>query len=91
MFAVIMGISALGPAMAAKAPKSDVCHFSEEEIDPVTGAITPAQWIIININGNALKAHVDKHTDGTDFDFVIDDNDLDPNNDTSVCEGRNLP
>jgi len=38
MFAVIMGISALGPAMAAKAPKSDVCHFSEEEIDPVTGA-----------------------------------------------------
>jgi hypothetical protein len=72
MFAVIMGVSAISPATAAKQPKSDVCHFESEEIDPVTGEVTPAFWTIININGNALKAHVDKHGDGITSDFVIE-------------------
>ena len=72
MFAVIMGIGALSPAMAAKQPKVDLCHYEAEEIDPVTGEITPAFWTIININGNALKAHVDKHGDGVNSDFVIE-------------------
>jgi hypothetical protein len=77
MFAVILGMGALSPAMAVKMDKIDVCHFAEEEIevDPVTGeeTVTPAEWKVININGNAEKAHVGKHTDGESFDEKISD------------------
>ncbi len=77
MFAVMLGISSLSPAMAAKMDKIDVCHFAEEEIeiDPETGeeTVTPAEWKVININGNAQKAHVGKHTDGENFDELISD------------------
>jgi len=76
MFAVIMGMSALAPAMAVKADKIDVCHFSEEEIEidaDGVETIIPAEWKIINISGNAEKAHVGKHTDGESFDEKISD------------------
>ncbi|MCV0393036.1 MAG: hypothetical protein K5790_07080 [Nitrosopumilus sp.] len=82
MFAVILGMSALAPAMAAKADKIDVCHFSEEEIIlvdldgdgiPETEEVIPAEWKVINISGNAEKAHVGKHTDGENFDEKISD------------------
>jgi len=76
MFAVMLGISALTPAMAVKADKIDVCHFSEEEIEIDTDGvetIIPAEWKIINISGNAEKAHVGKHTDGERFDEKISD------------------
>lgn len=75
MFAVVLGMSALSPALAAKMDKIDVCHFAEEEIeiDPETGEeiVIPAEWKVININGNAEKAHVGKHTDGENFDEKI--------------------
>ena len=75
MFAIMLGVSAFAPAMAAKADKVDVCHFAEEEteIDPETGEeITiPAHWKVININENAMKGHA-KHTDGEgNFDEII--------------------
>ncbi len=35
--------------------------------------IIPAEWKIINISGNAEKAHVEKHTDGESFDGKISD------------------
>ena len=83
MFAVILGMSALAPAMAAKADKIDVCHFEEEEIilvdldgdgTPETEVvISPAEWKVININGNAEKAHVGKHTDGVNSDEKLSD------------------
>lgn len=77
MFAVILGMGALSPAMAVKMDKIDVCHFAEEEIeiDPLTGdeIVTPAEWKVINISGNAEKAHVGKHTDGESFDEKISD------------------
>lgn len=76
MFAVMLGISAFAPAMAAKADKMDVCHFSEEEtVVDADGNVTvvPAEWKVISINGNAMKAHVDKHTDGENFDRLISD------------------
>jgi hypothetical protein len=76
MFAVMLGISAFAPAMAAKADKIDVCHFSEEEtvVDADGNEIVvPAEWKVININGNAQNAHVGKHTDGENFDALISD------------------
>lgn len=69
----------------AKAGKVSICHWQEEELlldendEPVLDVngepivLEEAQWVIINISKNAQKAHVDVHTDGTDFDKEIDD------------------
>lgn len=90
MFAVVMGIASMTPAMAAK-NKVDLCHYSAEETILVdtdgdgvgdTEQIIPEHWEIINIsqNGNAVNAHVNNHAqdngDGTfTSDFVITDAD----------------
>ena len=83
MFAVIIGMSMFSPAMAAKQGKFDVCHFEEEQIiltdsngDGVidgsdTPIVVPAEWEVININGNALSAHLGKHGIGGNFDQLI--------------------
>lgn len=101
LFAVILGMGALNPAMAAKEAKFDVCHFEEEQIIPTdsngdgvidendTPTIIPAEWKVININGNALSAHVDVHTDGTYYDSIVNDDDLDDTNDSDDCLARN--
>ena len=76
MFAVILGMGMFSPAMAAKQNKFDVCHFEEEQtIDNGDGTTTviPAVWEVININGNALSAHIGVHGDGVNFDQLIDD------------------
>jgi hypothetical protein len=76
MFAVMLGMSALAPAMAAKPDKVEkiwVCHFAEAEegeVD-VNGDLVEDQWKVINISGNAKKAHVDKHTDGEFSDVEL--------------------
>jgi hypothetical protein len=67
MFAVVLGLGVLSPAMAAKEPKVDVCHFAEEETvvdsDGVETFI-PAHWKIINISQKgADNGHVGHHTD----------------------------
>lgn len=90
MFAVVMGIASMTPAMAAK-NKVDLCHYSAEETIQVdtdgdgigdTEQIIPEHWQIINIsqNGKAVNAHVNNHAqdngDGTfTSDFVIVDAD----------------
>jgi hypothetical protein len=94
MFAVILGMSALAPAMAVKMDKIDVCHFSEEKIEIDADGfetVIPAEWKVINISGNAEKAHVGKHTDNVEFDVLVSD---DPESiDTiteEVCLARNV-
>ena len=68
----------------AKVGKVSICHWQEEEIlldendepvldengDPIV--LEEAEWVVINVSKNAQKAHVGKHTDGTDVDTVID-------------------
>ena len=77
MFAVILGMGALSPAMAVKMDKIDVCHFEEAEIETLEDGteveISPAEWKVINISGNAEKAHVGKHTDGVNSDEKLSD------------------
>jgi hypothetical protein len=94
MFAVILGMGALSPAMAVKMDKIDVCHFSEEKIEidaDGVKTVIPAEWKVINISGNAEKAHVGKHTDNVEFDVLVSD---DPESiDTiteEVCLARNV-
>jgi hypothetical protein len=81
----------------AKAGKVSICHWQEEVLDdPDTTDVDesePAEWVVINVSANAQKAHVDKHTDGTDVDTLIDDSD-EPAADTITTEGcldRNTP
>ena len=72
MFAVVLGLGVVSPAMAAP-NKVSVCHYEAEEIDPDTGAVIDDFWTIISIsgNGNAVNAHLANHANGTDTDMVI--------------------
>ena len=88
MFAVVMGIASMTPAMAAK-NKVDLCHYSAEETILVdtdgdgvgdTEQVIPEYWAKINIsaNGKAVNAHETNHAqdngDGTfTNDFQITD------------------
>ena len=61
MFAIVMGISAIAPAMADKATapghnKIDICHFDEEEM----------QYTLISIPEEAVSAHEKNH----DMDII---------------------
>ncbi len=90
-FGLLMALTAVSlmalPAFAAKQPKADVCHYqAEDELDSEGNVVSELGWRIIEISGNAVKAHEGIHTDGTDFDFVIDDAVLGDGNDTSDCE-----
>jgi len=89
MFAVMLGMSALAPAMAvpndnanekAKVGKLTICHWQEEVLDdPLTTDVDefePAEWVVINVSRNAEKAHVDVHTDGENFDVELSEEDV---------------
>jgi len=61
MFAIMMGISAIAPAMADKATapghnKIDICHFDDEEM----------QYVLISIPEKAVSAHEKNH----DMDII---------------------
>lgn len=61
MFAIMMGISAIAPAMADKATapghnKIDICHFDEKEM----------QYTLISIPEKAVAAHEKNH----DMDII---------------------
>ena len=83
MFAVVMGIGSLSPALAAKQAPQEICHFSEEEtvlVDldgdgiPETPVTEPAQWLRITVNGNSVQKHMDNHVDANgQSDFAIVD------------------
>lgn len=81
----------------AKAGKVSICHWQEEVLDdpetPEVDESEPAEWLVINVSANAQKAHVGKHTDGTNVDTLIDDSE-EPAEDTITtedCLGRNTP
>jgi len=88
MFAVVMGIASMTPAMAAK-NKVDLCHYSaaEEVVNAFgvpTGEVISEHWKIINIsqNGNAVNAHENNHAqvnedESVTPDFQITDEDPD--------------
>jgi len=70
MFAVILGMSALAPAMAAKPDQAEkiwVCHFADTEvvIDPETEleVTIPAHYDVIHISENGWNGH-QNHNDG---------------------------
>ena len=81
MFAVILGMSALTPAMAVKPDtKIWVCHFAEAEDvleDGIpTGETIPAHYVVIHISENGWNGHqnhVDGNEDGDFRDFQNND------------------
>ena len=80
MFAVILGMSALAPAMAVKQDKADkiyVCHFSEEELDEITEeVIEEAHYVVIHISENGWNGHQNHYDDNGDQDYRdIENND----------------
>ena len=85
MFAVMLGLSTLSPAIAAKAPKVDICHFAEEETifdEDGNPTVIEAHWKILNVNKNgADNGHVGNHGDDTGFDFIISNDDQDVEDD----------
>ena len=98
MFAVILGMGTLASAMAAphdnanpkaKVGKVTICHWQEEVLDdPITTDVNEyeaAEWVPINISRNAEKAHVGVHTDGSDYDVELSQEDID----ADVCGSRN--
>ena len=74
MFAVIMGMSAIAPAMADRSngQKSIICHFEAAHIDDL-GMDVPAEWVVINVNNRSLPAHLgDENGHEGHGDLVID-------------------
>ena len=94
MFAVILGMSALSPALAAKADKIWVCHFEEEEevIDPETelptGEIIPAHYAVIHISENGWNGH-QNHVDPNGQSDFRDDPDNNEDVVRAECDVRN--
>ncbi len=105
MFAVVLGMSAIAPAMA----KADtpICHYAEAvfmtnpdtgeiETDPDTDepiVLEPALWKVITVNSKgSTNVNVDRHgpfDDQTIKDFEIDENTEGLTSDD--CTDRNNP
>jgi len=64
MFAVIMGMTAIAPALAAgsNGQKTTICHFEAEFFDEELQEIVQAEYSVINVNDRSLPAHMG--TDG---------------------------
>ncbi len=103
MFAVVMGMSSIAPAMA----KADtpICHYAEAvfETDPITGEVIldvdgnpivleEAHWKVITVNNKgATNGHVGHHgpvDDQTLKDFEIDET-AGSGNTSTDCTDRN--
>ena len=71
MFAVILGMSALAPAMADRSngQKSLICHFEAAHFDEDLQEDVPAEWVVINVNNRSLPAHLGEDGHG---DLVIE-------------------
>ena len=96
MFAVVMGMASMTPAMAAK-NKVDLCHYSAEETILVdtdgdgigdTEEVIPEHWKIINIsqNGNAVNAHENNHEQDNGVDPVQSDFEITDAADQTACD-----
>jgi hypothetical protein len=73
MFAVIMGMSAIAPAMADRSngQKSIICHFEAAHIDEDLQDV-PAEWVVINVNNRSLPAHLGDDEHEGHGDLVIE-------------------
>jgi len=97
MFAVILGLGVVGPAMAAKEvnPNSSadtgVCHYFEEEIDEETEeVIAEAQWNVKYVNSNgAMNGHLN-HGDPL-IGEVTDPDAVPPTITEQDCRDQTLP
>jgi len=75
MFAVILGMSSLAPAIAAgsNGQKSIICHFEAAHFDEDLQEDVPAEWVVINVNNRSLPAHLgDDNGHEGHGDLVID-------------------
>ena len=84
MVAVIMGMSAFAPAAMA-APNANaqadirLCHYDSSDTQ---------LWEVIFVHSEgSLNGHIDRHTDGQDYDVVLASN---GSEDQSVCLDRNV-
>jgi len=73
MFAVILGMSAIAPAMADRSngQKSIICHFEAAHIDEDLQDV-PAEWVVINVNNRSLPAHLGDDEHEGHGDLVIE-------------------
>ena len=97
MFAVVLGMSAISPAMAKA--ETTICHYAEEEtvlIDtdgdgiPDTPVVEEAHWAFLTLNNNgATNGHLKNHGEDTTGDGEIDTPDFKVFDDAStlICTG----
>ena len=103
LFAVILGMSSLAPAMA----KADttICHFAETEFltdpdtgevitDPDTGdpiVVEEAHWMFLTLNNKgAANGHLKNHGQDLDGDGVIDIAEFIVNDETTTTACQTL-
>ena len=74
MFAVILGMSAIAPAMADRSngQKSIICHFEAAHFDEDLQEDVPAEWVVINVNNRSLPAHLGDDEHEGHGDLVIE-------------------
>ena len=91
MFAVILGMSAIAPALASPNgvhnPKAPVCHFDRDTNDDGDETTDDRAWIVKMVNKHAKIAHLG-HGD------VLIDDDAEPEPDTISafdCGNQLLP
>jgi hypothetical protein len=92
-----MVVSPVGLVSADKMGKVSVCHFQEQVLDSESGeVIENAEWKVININVNALPAHLgndqhEGHRDGQFMDQLIDESEMPAEGtvSSSPCLARN--
>jgi hypothetical protein len=93
MFAVIMGMSAIAPAMADRSngQKSIICHFEAAFFDEDLQMDVEAEWVPINVNNRSLPAHLgdDKHEGHGDL--VIESALHDSETTAILCPGLDIP
>ncbi len=83
MFAVVLGLSSVAPAIADKPEKVMVCHNEADAVDPDTLEPIPPFWTILEVSEKSLKnGHDGKHGDGITDEFQI----LSPE-DEATCRG----
>ena len=97
MFAVVLGLGVLSPAMAAPGnPNSnatvEVCHFFEEEIDEETNAVIDAHWGVLHTSfKGAQNGHVNGHGESVIGDETNPDADPLPTITLDACLEQDSP
>ena len=90
MFAVVLGMSALAPAMADRSngQKSIICHFEAAFFDEDLQVDVPAEWVVINVNNRSLPAHLgdDEHEGHGDLVIVSELHDTEISADACVLQ-----